>query len=58
VFLASAKCFETHLISDDHAPSNNQLRDQRVSEAKLKVAPSIEWFKKRMPLYPDYYALL
>jgi len=59
VFFYNAKVLEMHAISKTHALENEKIKMERVNvQPNIRFILSPEWFKKRMPLYPDFHALL
>ncbi len=53
------KILESHFVSSKTREENEKLRLERLStDSSLKQALSVDWFKRRMPLYPDYYSQL
>ena len=58
VFITNPKKFETHVINPSSKEATEKLAEERARQGEVKIVPSIEWFKKRMPLYPDYHAHL
>ena len=51
-FIKNTRVMEIHAISKDHHEENEQEKTKAVH------SPSIEWLKRRLPLYPDYYSML
>ena len=48
-----------HQIAQQTVEKNNSLRQERMTnEPHYKVFSDVESFRKKMPLYPDYYAHL
>lgn len=59
LFLAKKRVAEVHVISEDHAEDNTKLKQERLAkEETTKVVVSIDWLKRRLPLYPDFHSML
>lgn len=54
-FLNSPRVIEIHANSDVHREENLQLQEERKD--KVIYSQNITSIKKRLELYPDYYAL-
>lgn len=59
IFYKNRRLLETHVVSNVHEEQNAKLKKERFEKEKLlKEATSIEYFKRRLPLYPDYQSML
>ena len=59
IFYKNRKLLETHVISEDHMEENVLIKSERMQiERNLHQISSPEWFKRRLPLYPDYNSML
>lgn len=47
---------EIHALAKGHIEENELLRKENVSNTVS--SNSIDWIKRRLPLYPDYYSML
>jgi insulysin len=58
MFYNNRKLFETHMVSQNHVEENEKLKTQRLQEKSTLQALSPAWFKRRMPLHPDFASML
>jgi len=59
IFFRNRKLFETHVVSENHKEENNKLKAERLQKEKSTLqAHSPSWFKRRVPLYPDFNSML
>ena len=59
LFFEHVKLVETHVIAEKHFEENSKLKADRIKNFKnVHVVSSPEWFKRRLPLYPDYNSML
>jgi secreted Zn-dependent insulinase-like peptidase len=59
VFFKRRKLVEVHVNSLDHIEANDVLKKERLSkESNTKQIVSLEWLKRRVPLYPDFNSQL
>lgn len=59
IFYQSPRIFEIHQIAQASLEKSVEMRNQRVAkEADFQVYCDVETFRKKMPLYPDYYSHL
>jgi len=58
MFYRNRKLFETHMVSQNHAEENQKLKVARLQEKNTLEALSPAWFKRRMPLHPDFASML
>lgn len=59
LFLTKKRVVEIHVISEDHVEDNTKLKQERLAkEESTKEIVSIEWLKRRLPLYPDFHSML
>jgi len=58
MFYRNRKLFETHMVSQNHAEENEKLKVARLQEKNTLQALSPAWFKRRMPLHPDFASML
>lgn len=47
---------EIHALAKGHTEENEQIRREVAS--KTISSNSVDWIKRRLPLYPDYYSML
>jgi len=51
------RTFETHVVGEQFKEDTLKLTEERKNNDKTyKEIKSFEWFKVKMPLYPDYFA--
>lgn len=56
LFINAPKILEFHMVSPNHKAENSLLKEDRLKSVKPVIyAQSIEWLKKKLPLYPDFY---
>jgi len=57
LFYKSRRLLEVHLVSPNHLEANTTQRNERLEKEKsTKLIKSVEWFKRVLPLYPDFYS--
>ena len=59
LFFNKMKLLETHVVAEKDFEENNKVKEERIKNFKnVHVVPTPEWFKRRLPLYPDYNSML
>ena len=58
IFYEQKKLFETHIVSEKFLEENEKSKKERKEKSNNIIeCTSIEAFKRKLPLYPDYFSL-
>jgi secreted Zn-dependent insulinase-like peptidase len=55
VFRVKGKRLEIHVLSQDRKEVSVGKRKERVEKGAVRYVSTPEWFKGRMPMYPDFW---